>query len=84
MLVDYPWPSYDESYIVEETVTIAIQVNGKLRDTVDVERDMEEEALKGLILSLEEGPAPPGREAGEKSDRYSEQDSQYSVMMRGI
>ncbi len=53
LLVDYPWPSYDESYIVEETVTIAIQVNGKLRDTVDVERDMEEEALKGLILSLE-------------------------------
>jgi leucyl-tRNA synthetase len=32
---------------------VAIQVNGKLRDTVEVERDMGEEALKDLILSLE-------------------------------
>jgi leucyl-tRNA synthetase len=53
LLVDYPWPSYDEAYITEETVTVAVQVNGKLRDTVDVERDMDEAALKGLILSLE-------------------------------
>ena len=34
-------------------MTVAVQVNGKLRDTVDVERDMDEAALKGLILSLE-------------------------------
>jgi leucyl-tRNA synthetase len=53
LLADCPWPSYDEAYIMEETVTVAVQVNGKLRDTVDVGRDMDEEALKGLILSLE-------------------------------
>jgi len=34
-------------------VTVAIQVNGKLRDTVEVERDMGEGPLKELILSLE-------------------------------
>ena len=34
-------------------MTVAIQVNGKLRDTVDVERDTDEAALKSLILSLE-------------------------------
>ena len=53
LLVNRPWPSFDEAYTREETVTIAIQINGKLRDTVDVERDMEQVALKELILSLE-------------------------------
>ncbi len=51
--VAHPWPSYEESYVTEETVTFAIQVNGKLRDTVELERDMEEGALKSLVLSLE-------------------------------
>ena len=53
LLIDCPWPSYDEAYTKEETVTLAIQINGKRRDTVEVERDLEEGALKELILSLE-------------------------------
>jgi len=28
------WPAYDERYLVEDTVTIAVQVNGKLRGTI--------------------------------------------------
>ena len=27
------WPSYDEKYLLAEELTIAIQINGKLRDT---------------------------------------------------
>jgi leucyl-tRNA synthetase len=53
LLVNYPWPTFDEAYVREETVTVAIQLNGKLRDTIDVERDTDEAALKSLILSLE-------------------------------
>jgi leucyl-tRNA synthetase len=53
LLVNHPWPAYDEAYVREETVTIAIQINGKLRDTVDVERDMDQAALKDLVLGLE-------------------------------
>jgi len=30
------WPAYDEQYLVRDTVTLAVQVNGKLRGTVDV------------------------------------------------
>ena len=29
-----PWPAYDEKLLVEDTVQIVVQVNGKLRDTV--------------------------------------------------
>ena len=53
LLVGCPWPTYEETYVREEVVTVAIQVNGRLRDTVEVERDMDETALKLLILSLE-------------------------------
>ncbi|HSX08590.1 MAG TPA: class I tRNA ligase family protein [Candidatus Saccharimonadales bacterium] len=30
------WPTYDEKYLKKENVTIAVQVNGKLRATLDV------------------------------------------------
>jgi leucyl-tRNA synthetase len=53
LLINCEWPSYDEAYVREETVTVAIQISGKLRDTVEVERDVDEEALKTLVLSLE-------------------------------
>ena len=32
---------------------IAVQVNGKLRDTCEVERDMDEAQLKEIIIDLE-------------------------------
>jgi leucyl-tRNA synthetase len=39
------WPSYDEKYLVQDTVTIAIQVNGKLRGEVEVASDAGEETI---------------------------------------
>ena len=36
LLSDEPWPVADESLLVADTVTLAIQVNGKLRGTVDL------------------------------------------------
>jgi leucyl-tRNA synthetase len=31
-----PWPQFEEALCQEDTVTIAVQVNGKLRDTIDM------------------------------------------------
>jgi leucyl-tRNA synthetase len=53
LLTTSRWPIYDEAYVQEEMVTIAIQVNGKLRDTIEVERNVDQEMLKGQILALE-------------------------------
>jgi leucyl-tRNA synthetase len=36
------WPKYDEQYLTQDTVTIAIQVNGKLRGEVEVAADANE------------------------------------------
>ena len=36
------WPRYDEAKLVEDTVTLAVQVNGKLRGSIDVAKDAAE------------------------------------------
>lgn len=39
------WPEYEEAKTVEEVVEIAIQVNGKVRDHMDISIDMEKEDI---------------------------------------
>lgn len=50
---DNAWPVYNESFVQEDQVTIAVQINGKLRDTCSAERDLEETSLKQIVFSLE-------------------------------
>ncbi|HET8708919.1 MAG TPA: class I tRNA ligase family protein, partial [Candidatus Saccharimonadales bacterium] len=39
------WPQYDEKYLVEDTLTIAVQVNGKLRGEIAVAADASEDDI---------------------------------------
>ncbi|HHV65131.1 MAG TPA: leucine--tRNA ligase [Peptococcaceae bacterium] len=48
-----PWPTADESALVEEEITIILQVNGKLRDKVRVPADITKEELEKVILNSE-------------------------------
>jgi len=45
------WPDYDPSLELEELVTIAVQVNGKLRGTVDVLHQTTESEIRHLAES---------------------------------
>jgi leucyl-tRNA synthetase len=48
VLVDLPWPQVDPSALVRDTLKLAVQVNGKLRATIDVPANatrLEAEAL---------------------------------------
>lgn len=47
------WPTYDPSKLVKETITIAIAVNGKPRDTISIAPDTDEKTLENLALSSE-------------------------------
>ncbi len=47
------WPSYDESMLVENTVTVVIQVNGKLRGELQTPRDMDRAEVEKLALADE-------------------------------
>ena len=44
-LYETPWPEYDEAKTVESVVTIAVQVNGKLRATLNVDKNISKEKL---------------------------------------
>jgi leucyl-tRNA synthetase len=39
------WPSHDDKYLLSDVVTIAIQVNGKLRGEIEVDADSSEEVI---------------------------------------
>lgn len=47
------WPQWDESLTVEDTITIAVQVNGKLRGEVSVGKDTDPEEIKAKALAHE-------------------------------
>ncbi|MGJ8536263.1 MAG: leucine--tRNA ligase [Parasphingopyxis sp.] len=50
MVADAPWPNVDPSLLVEDEVTIAIQVNGKLRDTLSAAKGASKADLEALAL----------------------------------
>jgi len=43
------WPKIDEKYLVETKVEIVIQVNGKKRNALKVQKDMSEDEVKNII-----------------------------------
>jgi len=52
-LTYHPWPQFDPELAKETLITVPIQVNGKLRDTVEVEEGTSEQELFTLALSRE-------------------------------
>ena len=58
-----PWPTYDPALIVEETVTLIVQVNGKVRDRIEVPAALGEDAARELALTSEKiAPHLEGKE----------------------
>jgi leucyl-tRNA synthetase len=67
------WPNADARLVKSDTITIAVQVNGKRRGEIEISREADEEAVKSAALALDpiqralEGKAPrrvivvPGR-----------------------
>ena len=51
MLVDQPWPEADPGLTIENSVTVAVQVNGKLRGTIDLARDAAEDVAEKAALA---------------------------------
>ena len=46
-----PWPDADARYLVEETVALVVQVNGKRRDQIEVPSDAAEEQIREAALA---------------------------------
>ena len=47
------WPQYDKKLIKEEIATLIIQINGKVRDRVEVKSDISEKEAEKIVLERE-------------------------------
>lgn len=52
-LFNAPWPEYDEKLTVADEVTMAIQVNGKVRGSISVERTASKEDIERMAFAVE-------------------------------
>ncbi len=53
MVANAAWPSFDPAMLIDDEVTIAVQVNGKLRDTITVARGLDRGAIEALALACD-------------------------------
>jgi leucyl-tRNA synthetase len=64
LVADAPWPEADPALLVEDSVTIALQVNGKLRDTITVAKGTDKAEMERLaatnakVLAILAGATP--------------------------
>jgi leucyl-tRNA synthetase len=64
LVAEEPWPALDRGLLVEETITLPVQINGKKRADVTVARDAADSDVEAAVLALEqvqralEGRAP--------------------------
>ena len=45
-----PWPGHNEEYLVESSIEMVVQVNGKVRDRIQIPADIDEATIKQLAL----------------------------------
>ena len=53
MAMQMPWPAYDEAKTIDANVEMAVQVNGKLKGTVNVPVDSDEAAVMEAVKAVE-------------------------------
>ena len=53
LIADAEWPVVDPALLVDDEVTVAVQVNGKLRDTLTLAKGLDKEAAEAAALASE-------------------------------
>ena len=59
-----PFPGWDEDLAAEDTITLVVQVNGKVRDRLQVPADIQEDDARELALASPRVQVLHRREAG--------------------
>jgi leucyl-tRNA synthetase len=52
MIAETPWPESDPAWLVEDKISIGVQVNGKLRGTIDITPDCDKAIAEAMALAL--------------------------------
>ena len=66
LVADAAWPVADPALLVEDSVTIAVQVNGKLKDTLALPKGLARDAVEAQVLALDKVRAALGGQAPRK------------------
>jgi leucyl-tRNA synthetase len=53
LVAEQPWPPVEAALLVEDTITLPVQVNGRKRADVTVARDAENSAIEAAVLALD-------------------------------
>ncbi len=53
LITNAPWPVADEAMLVEDTVTMPIQINGKRRAEIQVAADASKDAIEATVMEVE-------------------------------
>ena len=48
-IINEKWPEFDEKYLEKDTINLPIQINGKMKKTISVSKEIEEEKLIEII-----------------------------------
>jgi len=54
LIIDHPWPEVDESALVQESIEMVIQVNGKLRGKLQIDADADRASCEAAALANEQ------------------------------
>ena len=80
LVAETPWPKYDPALLVSDTVTIAVQVNGKRRGEIRVARGADNKTVEAAALALDGVVARSGRQRAEESDRRAQPHREHRRM----
>ncbi len=50
---EQPWPTYDESALVKDTVEIVVQINGKIKEKINIPGDLSREEMEKIAMEDE-------------------------------
>ncbi|MQX96742.1 leucine--tRNA ligase [Sinorhizobium medicae] len=53
LIAERPWPNFDATLVVENEITLPVQINGKKRADLTIARDADQSAIESAVLALD-------------------------------
>lgn len=53
LIAERPWPKFDPALVVENEITLPVQINGKKRADLTIARDADQSAIESAVLALD-------------------------------
>ena len=53
MVATTPWPDHDPALVIDDQIVMPVQINGKKRGDLTIDRDADQSAVEQAVLSLD-------------------------------